>query len=195
MSDLKEKTAWWIAALPLIFFAGLAAIFYVQLQKGDDGQLPSALIGKPTPITEAAPLNGSTIPGFTNENFQGKVTLVNVFASWCGPCRAEHPLLMEQAILGEVQILGINYKDAPDQAQAFLDELGNPYRAVNADRKGRASIEWGVFGVPETYVVDGDGMVVFRYAGPLTPSLFQSLIQPEIDKAKAKIAQTSTIGK
>ena len=76
-----------------------------------------------------------------------------------------------------------------------MDELGNPYRAVNADRKGRASIEWGVFGVPETYVVDGDGMVVFRYAGPLTPSLFQSLIQPEIDKAKAKIAQTSTIGK
>lgn len=192
--NTAKQTPIWIVLLPLIFFAGLAAMFYVQLQKGDDGQLPSALIGKPVPITEAAPLEGSTIAGFTHERFLGQVTLVNVFASWCGPCRAEHPLLMEQAILGDVQIFGINYKDAPDQALAFLDELGNPYKAVNADRRGRASIDWGVFGVPETYVVDGDGQVTFRYAGPLTQSLFQSLIQPEIDKARAKLAQTSSIG-
>lgn len=184
-----KKTPLWIVALPALFFAGLALMFYIQLQKGgNDGQLPSALVGKPIPLTQALPLAGTTIRGFASDDFQNKITLVNIWASWCGPCRAEHPLLMRVAQDETIQLFGINYKDAPDQAVAFLVELGNPYAAINTDRKGNAAIEWGVFGVPETYVVGPDGMIAYRYAGPLTDQLYQDLIQPEIDKARLKLA-------
>lgn len=183
-----KKTPLWIMALPALFFAGLAALFYIQLQRGgNDGQLPSALVGKPIPITEPAPLADTAILGFASADFQGKISLVNVWASWCVPCRVEHPILMRLSQEQDIQIFGINYKDAPDQAVAFLNELGNPYTAINADRRGRASIEWGVFGVPETYVVGPDGLIAYRYAGPLTDALFASLIQPEIDKARLQL--------
>ena len=135
----------------------------------DPSTLPSALIDKPVPAFElpAIAMGGIDKPGLSNTDLTGKVQLVNVFASWCGPCRVEHPFLMRMAREGVV-VQGLNYKDNPEDAARFLNELGDPYERIGADRNGRAGIEWGVYGVPETFVIDAEGKIRHKHVGPIT---------------------------
>jgi len=164
-----------IFILPVLVFVVLAGLFLVQLTSGrNPADLPSALLDKPAPTFSLAPLEGLTadgkpVPGFSSEDLKGQVTIVNVFASWCAPCRQEHPLLLELAKDPSVRLVGINQKDNPDNARRFLGGLGNPYAAVGVDPNGRASIDWGVYGVPETFIVGPDGMIRHKQIGPLTP--------------------------
>lgn len=179
-----------LIAAPVISFALLAVLLYGRLQSGDPSTLPSALIGRAAPDLTLPPLDGLTTdagvasPGFTRADIAGgAVSVVNVFASWCGPCRQEHPLLMALKDDG-VRLIGLNYKDKPDNALRFLRGLGNPYERVGVDPNGRAAIEWGVYGVPETFVVTGDGRIAFKFVGPLTAEAIEKTLKPEIEKAK-----------
>lgn len=175
-----------IVLVPLLVFLGLAALFLMQLLSGRDAsQIPSALIGQPAPKTMLPPLEGGGQPGLDSETFAGKVTLVNVWASWCAPCREEHPVLLGLAADGRFEMAGLNYKDSPDNARRFLGDLGNPFRAIGVDRSGRAAIDWGVYGVPETFVVGRDGRILFKHVGPLTPQAAATTLMPEIEKALA----------
>ncbi len=172
--------------LPLLVFAGLTVLFLLRFKAGDPSTLPSALIGKPVPNFSLPALEELEQPGLATTDFQGgKVALVNVFASWCAPCQQEHPQLMELAKDKRFEIFGINQKDRPENARRFLGKLGNPYARVGVDADGRASIEWGVYGVPETFVVSGRGKVVFRHVGPITPESLRARLMPEIEKALA----------
>jgi cytochrome c biogenesis protein CcmG/thiol:disulfide interchange protein DsbE len=172
------------ALAPLVIFAVLAGIFLVQLLSGrDNSTIPSALIGEPAPQTNLPPLTGSGMPGLDSANFAGKVTLVNVWASWCAPCREEHPVLMQLAADGRFDIAGLNYKDEPQNALRFIGNLGNPYDAVGTDPNGRAAIQWGVYGVPETFVVDREGRIAFKHVGPITPEALENDLIPAIEKA------------
>jgi cytochrome c biogenesis protein CcmG/thiol:disulfide interchange protein DsbE len=178
-------------ALPLMAFAALAALFWFRLGDGDPSKIPSALIGRPAPQTELPPLQGllngrEKVPGLDPAVFKGKVSVVNVWASWCVPCRDEAPLLTELGRDSRLQMVGINYKDAHDSAQRFLNRYGNPYRIVGVDGSGRASIEWGVYGVPETFVVGRDGTIVYKLVGPVTADNIARVLMVEIDKALAK---------
>ncbi|HEX2137551.1 MAG TPA: DsbE family thiol:disulfide interchange protein [Microvirga sp.] len=160
--------------LPALVFAGLALLFLVRLQSGDPSRVPSALIGRPAPSFALAPLEGlaargQPVPGLGSEDLKGRVTVVNVWASWCGPCREEHPLLVDLARDPSVRVVGINYKDNPENARRFLGALGNPFAAVGVDPSGRAAIDWGVYGVPETFVIGPDGTIRHKHIGPLTP--------------------------
>jgi cytochrome c biogenesis protein CcmG/thiol:disulfide interchange protein DsbE len=181
-----------LTVLPLLLFAGLAALFYVQLGGGDPSTLPSALIGKPVPDASLPALDGLArdgvaVPGLrAAELGDGRVTVVNVFSSWCGPCRDEHPVLAALAASGKARLVGIDYKDEPDNARRFLGRLGNPYDAVGVDPKGRAAIDWGVYGVPETFVVGPDGTVRFKFVGPLSEASLASKLMPQIDKARSE---------
>jgi cytochrome c biogenesis protein CcmG/thiol:disulfide interchange protein DsbE len=144
--------------LPVIVFLVLAGLFLIQLTSGRDvAEIPSALIGQPAPQTSLPPLEGVSLPGLDSKDFAGKVTLVNVWASWCAPCREEHPLLLALSQDKRFSIAGLNYKDAPENARRFLGSLGNPYAAIGVDSAGRAAIDWGVYGVPETFLVGKDG--------------------------------------
>ncbi len=173
-----------IALVPLIVFALLAGIFLMQLLSGrDNSTIPSALIGRPAPETSLPPLEGSGMPGLESADFAGRVTLVNVWASWCAPCREEHPVLMELARDGRFTIAGLNYKDEPQNALRFLGSLGNPFQAVGTDRNGRAAIQWGVYGVPETFVVGKDGTIVYKHVGPISPEALESGLMPAIEEA------------
>lgn len=184
MSEEAPKRRSLVFYLPLIVFAGLVVLFLFRFKAGDPSTLPSALIGKPVPTFSLPALEGSDQPGFAAADFQnGKVALVNVFASWCAPCHQEHPLLMELAKDSRFQIYGINQKDKPENARRFLGKLGNPYARVGADTEGRASIEWGVYGVPETFVVSGKGQILYRHVGPITPESLKTKLMPEIEKA------------
>ncbi|MFN4141125.1 DsbE family thiol:disulfide interchange protein [Aestuariivirga sp.] len=177
----------WLVLLPVIVFAGLAAMFWKGLS-GEPSKIPSALIGKPVPDFTLPPVEGLGVPGLeTAQLKQGKVTVVNVWASWCAPCRIEHPLLMELARRGDIVLAGINYKDEPENARRFLGTLGQPFAAVGADRDGRAAVDWGVYGVPETFVVDGAGLIRFKHIGPLSPDSISGVLLPEIEKAKAPL--------
>ena len=178
----------WLAALPLVVFVALAGIFLARLHGGDPSKIPSALIGRPAPQTTLPPLqglaaDGAQVPGLDPNVFKGKVSVVNVWASWCVPCHDEAPLLTELAKDSRLQIVGINYKDAPDNARRFLGRYGNPFGIVGVDGNGRASIEWGVYGVPETFVVGREGTIVYKMVGPVTPANFESVLKVEIDKA------------
>jgi cytochrome c biogenesis protein CcmG/thiol:disulfide interchange protein DsbE len=154
--------------LPVLVFIGVGIGLALGLTR-DPGVLPSALLDQPVPAFDLPPLAGRAGPGLSSRDLQaGAPALVNVFASWCVPCRAEHPLLMALAERG-VTIYGINYKDPPEQAAAWLDELGDPFARIGADRDGRVGIDWGVYGVPETFVVDGEGRIRHRFVGPLQP--------------------------
>ncbi|MDB5590056.1 DsbE family thiol:disulfide interchange protein [Enterovirga sp.] len=156
--------------LPVAIFLAVAALFAVRLGSGDPSRVPSVLIGRPAPSFALPPLEGSPLPGLSSADLaKGQVTVLNVWASWCAPCRIEHPLLMELARDPAVKVVGLNYKDRPDAAQRFLATLGNPFSALGADENGRAAIEWGVYGVPETFVVGPDGTVRHKHVGPLTP--------------------------
>ncbi|MHC9234249.1 DsbE family thiol:disulfide interchange protein [Pseudooceanicola sp. 502str34] len=168
--------------LPPVIFAGLAAMFYIGMQRDDPDQLPTALAGRTAPPVVLDSLGA--LPGFGDEDLRaGEVTLVNYWASWCAPCRVEHPNLTALAQEG-VTILGVNYKDQPDKALGFLEDLGNPYAAVGADPQGRMAINWGLYGVPETYVIDGEGTIVTRFAGPITQRVIEDTIRPAIEKAR-----------
>jgi cytochrome c biogenesis protein CcmG, thiol:disulfide interchange protein DsbE len=177
-----------LMALPLIAFAGLAALFWLRLGTGDPSRIPSALIGHPAPQTSLPPLtgllsDGTQVPGLDPAIFKGKVSVVNVWASWCVPCHDEAPLLTELAKDTRLQLVGINYKDAPDNARRFLGRYGNPFGAVGVDANGRAAIDWGVYGVPETFVVGREGTIVYKLVGPITPDNIDSVLKAEIDKA------------
>jgi cytochrome c biogenesis protein CcmG/thiol:disulfide interchange protein DsbE len=180
----------WVLLIPLTIFLGLAGLFLLRLGAGDASRIPSALIGRPVPLTDLPPVAGlirdaMTIPGLDPASFKGKVTLLNVWASWCVPCHDEAPLLMALAQDPRFRIVGINYKDAPDNARRFLGRHGNPFAAVGADANGRASIEWGVYGVPETFVVDAQGRIAFKLVGPITPDNLERTLKPELEKALA----------
>jgi cytochrome c biogenesis protein CcmG/thiol:disulfide interchange protein DsbE len=172
--------------LPLAFFLTLAVLFLARLLSGaDPAAVPSVLIGKPAPELTLSPLEGVAVPGVSRASLAGKVTLVNVFASWCGPCRVEHPLLMALARDPRLTVVGINYKDTPDNARRFLAELGNPFAAIGVDPRGRAMIDWGVYGVPETFLVGPDGIIRAKIIGPLTPDQVAGTLMPAIEKALA----------
>ena len=178
----------WLMALPLVVFAALAAIFWFRLGDSDPSRIPSALIGHPAPQTPLPPLdglasNGAPIPGLDPTVFKGKVSLVNVWASWCVPCHDEAPLLTELGRDSRLQVVGINYKDSADNARRFLGRYGNPFRIVGVDANGRASIEWGVYGVPETFIVGREGTIVYKLVGPVTPDNINTVLRAEIDKA------------
>lgn len=182
MAEKKSKISV-LMLLPPVIFIGLAALFFVGVSRDDPNALPSTLIGRPAPALALDTLGGA---GFGDEALRtGEVTLVNFWASWCGPCRDEHPVLAALAAEG-VTILGINYKDAPEKALRFLDDLGNPYAAIAADPSGRAAIEWGVYGVPETFVLDGQGRVILRHPGPLTEDVVANTLRPAMAKAAAE---------
>jgi cytochrome c biogenesis protein CcmG/thiol:disulfide interchange protein DsbE len=180
-----------IVLLPLIVFAAIAGIFLVALESGVDPELiPSVLVGKPAPEFDLPPLDGLTannapVPGLKKADLLGHVTLVNIFASWCGPCRVEHPILAELAKDARIRLVAINYKDKPANARRFLADLGNPYAAIGVDARGRTGIDWGVYGVPETFVVGTDGVIRYKYVGPINAEGLAKVLKPEIEKALA----------
>jgi cytochrome c biogenesis protein CcmG/thiol:disulfide interchange protein DsbE len=183
--------------LPFALFAALMTVFAVQLLRGgSNNDIPSALIDKPAPQFALPPLDGmkrvdgEQLPGLTTADLRtGKVHVVNVWASWCGPCRLEHPLLMELAADRRVELAGINYKDQPPNAVRFLGQLGNPFVRIGADEKGKSTIDWGVYGVPETFIVDARGIVVLKHVGPITAVSLHDRILPAIDQAIARSGQ------
>ena len=195
MSDSSTSTAQpprrtFLMVLPLIAFIGLALLFFFRLGSGDPSKIPSALIGRPAPQTVLPPLEGLQVgdvqvPGLDASAFKGKVSLVNVWASWCVPCHDEAPLLTELGRDKRFQIIGINYKDSPENARRFLGRYGNPYDVVGVDGNGRAGIEWGVYGVPETFVVGREGTIVYKLVGPITPDNLRTVLLPQMEKALA----------
>jgi cytochrome c biogenesis protein CcmG/thiol:disulfide interchange protein DsbE len=179
-----------IVLIPLVAFLALAGLFMYRLGAGDPSRIPSALIGHPAPATNLPPLpglerDGKLVPGLDSAAFKGEVTLLNVWASWCGPCRDEAPILLALAADRRIRIAGINYKDQADNARRFLGRYGNPFVANGVDGNGRASIEWGVYGVPETFLVGRDGRVAYKLIGPITPGNLERSLMPAIEKALA----------
>ena len=179
-----------IVFIPLIAFLVLAALFVLRLGAGDPSRIPSALIGHPAPRTDLPPLaglerEGKPVPGLDSADFRGQVTVLNVWASWCVPCRDEAPLLMTLAADRRVRVVGINYKDQPDNARRFLGRYGNPFAANGTDDNGRAAIEWGVYGVPETFVIGRDGRIAYKLIGPVTPDNLDAALKPAIEQALA----------
>jgi cytochrome c biogenesis protein CcmG, thiol:disulfide interchange protein DsbE len=188
LSADRSRASRWLVALPLIGFIALAAIFWFRLGGGDPSRIPSALIGHPAPQTALPPLeglvsNGAQVPGLDPAVFKGKVSVVNVWASWCVPCHDEAPLLSELGRDNRLQIVGINYKDSADNARRFLGRYGNPYGIVGVDGNGRAAIEWGVYGVPETFIVGREGTILYKLVGPVTTDNINSVLRAEIDRA------------
>ena len=179
-----------LVLVPLVLFCGLVLLFLIRLEAGDPSRIPSALIGQPAPQTRLPPLaglerSGEVVPGIDPATFKGAVTVLNVWASWCVPCHDEAPLLMQLAQDRRLRVIGINYKDEAENARRFLGRYGNPFVAAGADPNGRASIEWGVYGVPETFVVGRDSRIAYKLVGPITPDNFGAVLKPEIDKALA----------
>lgn len=177
---------------PLAIFAVLAAIFAFALRMGDPSRLPSALIGKAVPAIALQGLEGLTdagraIGGFTGADLaKGEVSVVNFWASWCLPCVQEHPVLVALRERTGVRVFGVNYKDQAAAARRFLGRYGNPYSAVGVDGNGRAAIEWGVYGMPETFVVNGRGEIAYKHVGPITPDVLEAKIIPAIRAAQAR---------
>ena len=171
-----------LMVLPPVIFLGLAVLFFVGMQRDDPDGLPSAILNEPAPSVQLTALG--TNPSFADADLRdGQVKLVNYWASWCGPCRAEHPNLELLADEGVI-IYGVNYKDQATNALAFLEELGNPYAKIGVDGDGRTALNWGLYGVPETYVIDGQGKVVLRFAGPITQRVLDSVIRPALGGAR-----------
>ena len=168
--------------LPLLLFAALTVALAWGLTRNPE-VLPSPLIGKPVPEFSLPPVKGRTL-GLSSADLKGEVSLVNVFASWCTACRYEHPVFMRIKEQGIVPIHGINYKDRPDDAANWLDDLGDPYTRTGADLDGRVSIEWGVYGVPETFVIDREGRIVFKQVGPVLPEIWRDKIAPLIEELR-----------
>jgi cytochrome c biogenesis protein CcmG/thiol:disulfide interchange protein DsbE len=184
----SQRRRLFFALIPLVAFLSLAGLFYFRLG-ADTQRLPSALIGRPAPQFVLPELPGSGQPALTGDDLRkGSVTLVNIFASWCGPCRDEHPYLMKLAAdeglkAKGVRIAGLSYKDEPGQSLRFLQNLGNPYTMIGVDRSGRAGVEWGVYGVPETFVVKGDGTIAYKFVGPINEQGLRERLMPAIEAA------------
>jgi cytochrome c biogenesis protein CcmG/thiol:disulfide interchange protein DsbE len=184
----KGRSRYALALLPLILFGGFAFIagkmLYDQDVNGlDVSAIPSALIGTKAPALSLLPLERSSTPALTDAAIKGKLTLVNVFASWCIPCRQEHPVLKSLSKDARINVVGINYKDKNDNALRFLGELGNPYAAIGVDPNGKAAIDWGVYGIPETYLVAADGTIVYKKVGPIDAQSLESGLLPAIEEA------------
>jgi cytochrome c biogenesis protein CcmG/thiol:disulfide interchange protein DsbE len=191
-ADDSAKVPWRpiVALLPLVLFLGIALLFLFRLSAGDPSIIPSALIGRPAPQTTLPPVaglerDGAPIPGIDPASFKGAVTVVNVWASWCVPCHDEAPLLMKLAQDSRLRLIGINYKDDVDNARRFLGRYGDPFAATGADANGRAAIEWGVYGVPETFVVGRDARIAYKLVGPITADNFDTVLMPQVEKALA----------
>jgi cytochrome c biogenesis protein CcmG/thiol:disulfide interchange protein DsbE len=184
VTEGRSGRAW--VFVPLAIFLAVAILFQFALKSGDPSKLPSALIGKPVPATDFGALEGLTgTPGFTaGELAKGEVTVVNFWASWCGPCVDEHPLLVELAKEPGLKLVGVNYKDEAENARRFLGRYGNPFAALGVDPKGRGAIEWGVYGMPETFVVDGQGRIAFKHVGPLTAQSIAQKVLPAVRAAQ-----------
>ncbi|VAV99871.1 Cytochrome c-type biogenesis protein CcmG/DsbE, thiol:disulfide oxidoreductase [hydrothermal vent metagenome] len=183
-----------MAYMPILIFGILAVVFFYALRSGDPSKLPSALVGKLVPEFDLPALeglkreDGTVSPGFDAASLaNGEVTVVNIWASWCGPCRVEHPFLMELATKTDIEpkfrLVGINYKDQTENARRFLGTLGNPYDAVGVDALGRTSINWGVYGIPETFVIDGKGIVRWKNVGPMGAAIVAEKLMPAIAAA------------
>ena len=170
-----------LAFAPLVILAGLVWLFAANIDR-DANFVPSVMLDKPAPAFDLKPVEGLDVPGFDTAALKGQVTLVNVFASWCIPCRDEHPILMELARTG-IAIYGINQKDAPENARAFLDGLGNPYEKIGADSNGRVSIDWGVYGVPESFVVNAEGVITYKHTGPISQHSLNESVLPALAAA------------
>lgn len=186
----KSKPKIWSSILPLFIFLGIAGASYSLLstEGRNVSALPSALIDKPAPELSVPELkglsvNGEQIPGMTPGMFKDKISIVNVFASWCVPCRQEHPQIVKLGEDDRLQIVGINQRDSTKNALGFLAELGNPYDSVGVDRSGRASIEWGVYGVPETFIVNHEGRIIFKHVGPISRRSLEEKLMPIIEDA------------
>jgi cytochrome c biogenesis protein CcmG/thiol:disulfide interchange protein DsbE len=179
-------------AWPLVIFSVLALLFALALRSGDPSRLPSALIGRPAPQVALPPLEGlsdgaNPIGGFATADLaKGEVSVVNFWASWCAPCVQEHPLLVALKERTGVPLYGVNYKDQAANARRFLGRYGNPFAAVGVDGNGRAAIEWGVIAMPETFVVDGRGVIVYKHVGPISPEALETKIIPAIRAAEAR---------
>lgn len=171
------------ALVPLVVLIGLIWLFAANINR-DPNYIPSVMLDKPAPAFALAAVEGLGLPGFDTASLKGQVTLVNVFASWCIPCRDEHPALLELARSG-VPIFGINQKDAPENARAFLESLGNPYQRVGADTNGRVSIDWGIYGVPESFVVNADGVITYKHTGPISERSLRESVLPALEAAKS----------
>jgi cytochrome c biogenesis protein CcmG/thiol:disulfide interchange protein DsbE len=189
----KDAGAWrrrMIVFIPLVAFLALTALFVLRLGAGDPSRIPSALIGQPAPRTDLPPLaglerDGKAVLGLDSADFKGQVTVLNVWASWCVPCREEAALLVALAADPRVRVVGINYKDQADNARRFLGRYGNPFAANGTDGNGRAAIEWGVYGVPETFVIGRDGRIAYKLIGPITPDNLDTALKPAIEQALA----------
>jgi cytochrome c biogenesis protein CcmG, thiol:disulfide interchange protein DsbE len=181
-----------VALIPLLAFLGLAGVFLYQLMSGKDiSVLPSALIGKPAPELKLAALDGAVlggkpVPALTTGAIKGKLTLVNVWASWCVPCRQEHPVILGLTQDDRLNIVGINYKDRNDAALAFLGELGNPFKAIGVDPRGAAAIDWGVYGIPESFLVSPEGVILYKHVGPFNDNAVKNELLPAVEKALKK---------
>ena len=190
----------WLVLLPLVLFGGLAAVFLTQLTSGaDPSRIPSVLIGKTAPETKLPPLEGiktatgQATPGLDLTGFgDGRPIVVNVFASWCGPCREEHPLLMQLGRDPRFKLVSINYKDKPENARKFLAALGNPYAAIGVDPEGTTTIDWGVYGVPETFLVAPDGEILYKQTGPFTQQSIETGLMPALKQAMAREPKAPT---
>ena len=198
MSEIETKDAarrgigrYMLAVIPLAIFAVFAGtagkMLYDQEVNGKNvSDLPSALIGSRAPALAMPALDGSNTQALTSEAIAGKLTLVNVFASWCVPCRQEHPILKDLSQDPRLNVVGINYKDKNDNALRFLGELGNPYKAIGVDPNGKAAIDWGVYGIPESYLVAADGTILYKRAGPFDEKSLREGLMPAIEKALTK---------
>ena len=183
-----------LAALPLAVFIALALIFWTQLNSGRDiSEIPSALIGTKAPWRDLDPLAGATkdgapVPALTTQTARGKLTLVNFWASWCVPCRQEHPVILQLSKDPRITVVGVNYKDGAENALRFLGELGNPFSAIGLDPAGRMAIDWGVYGIPESYLVGPDGTILYKRVGPFDDKSLTEGLYPAIEKALGKPA-------
>ena len=183
-----------LAALPLAVFIALSLIFWTQLNSGRDiSEIPSALIGTKAPWRDLDPLAGATkdgapVPALTTQTARGKLTLVNFWASWCVPCRQEHPVILQLAKDPRITVVGVNYKDGAENALRFLGELGNPFSAIGLDPAGRMAIDWGVYGIPESYLVGPDGTILYKRVGPFDDKSLKEGLYPAIEKALGKPA-------
>lgn len=173
-----------LAVLPLVVLVGLIAVFATNMDR-DPSLVRSVLIDKPAPAFTLPAVAGTGVPGFDTASLTGAVTVVNIFASWCIPCRDEHPLLEVLKTESGVRLFGINQRDQADNAVKFLTELGNPYDRIGGDTDNRVSIDWGVYGVPETFVVNAKGVITYKHVGPMTPESLENDVLPAIERAKA----------